>query len=85
MAPLEHEARDNRTQPDLQGWSAFGLAATELYSHKGDTGLGKAAFDDFENQNEAHDESNAAVVAALHKRLAAQFSKNSGCAPPDGE
>ena len=53
------------------------MAATELYSHKGDTGLGKAAFDDFENRNEA--QSNAAVVAALHKRLAAQFSKNSGC------
>ena len=64
-------------------WSAFGLAATELYSHKGDTGLGKAAFDDFENRNEA--QSNAAVVAALHKRLLAQFAKNSGCAPPDGE
>lgn len=57
-----------------------GLAAVELYSHAGDDGLGKKAFDDYENENEAHKEENDDVVSKLRKQLRAHFEPlQKGC------
>ena len=47
---------------------------TELYDHRGDTGMGAHAFDAFEVANLAHDSEFAHVVVELRNLLKAAFS-----------
>jgi len=47
----------------------------ELYSHEGNTGLGPAAYDDFENENLAGKPEYAAIQGKLLKRLQAEVEK----------
>ena len=54
-------------------WSAAGLAARELYDHKGDEGFGAAAFDDFEFVNLV--EERRGQVAELSAVLRGQFDR----------
>ena len=49
------------------------LEAAELYDHSDDTGLGRAAFESFENENIANLPESAAVVAQLAAALREQF------------
>ena len=49
------------------------LEAAELYDHSDDTGLGRAVFESFENENIANLPGSAAVVAQLAAALRGQF------------
>ena len=73
----------NQTQAD---WSAAGLNATELYSHRGDDGS-DPGFDMFENDNVASVPAFAGVVRKLSAvlRQAAAFPSSfpNECRPPD--
>ena len=67
-------------QPTCRGdWTSAGLVAQELYSHVGDTGLGSAAFDDYEYVNLAYNASKAVQVAELAAILLKQFGDTTGC------
>ena len=63
---------------ELKGdWTPAGLVTKELYSHAGDTGLGSAAFDDYEFENLAYEPASQAQAAALAAQLAAHFQSDS--------
>jgi hypothetical protein len=50
------------------------------YSHVGDDGLGKATFDDYENENEAYLGQNTQVVVQLSTQLKRHFEPlQKGC------
>eukprot|EP00656_Telonema_subtile_P007510 TRINITY_DN13522_c0_g1_i2.p1 TRINITY_DN13522_c0_g1~~TRINITY_DN13522_c0_g1_i2.p1 ORF type:complete len:562 (+),score=89.18 TRINITY_DN13522_c0_g1_i2:201-1886(+) len=51
------------------------VIATELYSHVGDTGMGNAAFDDFENINLANDPEYAPLLQTLVTRMETEIKK----------
>jgi len=59
--------------------TAFGVAAAELHTHVGDSGLGNASFDDFENKNEANLEKTAGGGGR-----AAQAAQGALCAAAEG-
>jgi len=50
--------------------------ATELYDHKGDSGTGLGALDDYENENVASQ--NPAVVEELMRQLRQHFERGGG-------
>ena len=50
--------------------------ATELYDHKGDSGTGLDALDDYENENVASQ--NPAVVEELMRQLRQHFERGGG-------
>eukprot|EP01045_Picozoa_sp_COSAG04_P022160 COSAG04_NODE_2466_length_4076_cov_22.944933_2_plen_104_part_00 len=50
--------------------------ATELYDHKGDSGTGLGALDDYENENVASQ--NPAVVGELMRLLRQHFERGGG-------
>ena len=52
------------------------LVASELYNHTGDTGLGRNAFESFENVNLVHLPSSQPAVATLSQLLRAQFENS---------
>ena len=60
-------------------WSHAGLVASELYDHKGDTGLGVATYDDYEFENVASEPARQSQVKQLAALLMGHFSHNQGC------
>ena len=59
-------------------WSSAGLVARELYDHSGDSGVGAAAFDDFEYENLAYLAAQQGLVKELAAVLLEQFAPKSG-------
>eukprot|EP01049_Picozoa_sp_SAG25_P001424 SAG25_NODE_62_length_17948_cov_8.453975_17_plen_406_part_00 len=56
-------------------WSEAGLRAVEMYDHSGDTGLGPATFDDFENINLAYDSAYSSQRTHLSNMLREHFDR----------